>query len=115
MFMKTKLLMTAVSIAVLTGCVTTPYQPAGFTGGYTDTHIRDNVYYVHFGGNAWIDTGTVVQYFHRRSKELCAEKGFADYRVLTEKDSSQYTATGGYGYATTVEKSAYGGQIECVN
>jgi len=111
--MKTKLLSITVSCAALAGCVMkpTPYQPMAYAGGYRDTHIHDNIYYVTFKGNAFLDTGTAVQYFHRRAKELCKEKGYTDYRVMSEKDSSNYTAT----YASTMEKPTYGGQIECVN
>jgi hypothetical protein len=113
--MKTRPIVMITAAAALAGCVTTPYQPMGFTGGYKDVHIRDNVYYVSFAGNAWIDTGTVVQYFHRRAKELCTEKGFGNYQVLTEKDSSSWMATATYGSAQTMEKPVYGGQVECVN
>jgi len=112
--MKTKLLTMTLFAAALTGCgimKPTPYQPMAYAGGYRDTHIHDNVYYVTFKANGYTDTGTTVLYFHRRAKELCIEKGFANYRVLSEKDSSNFEAF----YASTVEKPTYGGQIECVN
>jgi hypothetical protein len=99
--------------ALLAGCAT-PYQPNGFRGGYKDVHVRDNIYYVTFFGNAWIDTGTAVQYFHRRAKDLCTEKGFSNYRTLTEKDASQYMAVANSGMAQTMEKPVYGGQVECM-
>jgi hypothetical protein len=111
MSMKSKLLM-MIAPAALAGCMMnpTPYQPIAYAGGYKDTHIRDNVYYITFKGNGFTDSGTVVQYFHRRAKELCVEKGFRDYHVLAEKDSSSWTAVA----ASAMEKPAYGGQIECV-
>jgi len=112
--MKTKLIVMIATATTLAGCAT-PYQPMGFKGGYKDVHIHDNVYYVTFGGNAWIDTGTAVQYFHRRAKELCTEKGFGNYRVLSEKDSSQWSAAATYGSAYTMEKPVWSGQVECVN
>ena len=31
--------------ALLTGCATT-YQPAGFTGGYSQTQLAENVFHV---------------------------------------------------------------------
>jgi hypothetical protein len=98
---------------LLAGCAT-PYQANGFRGGYKDVHIQDNIYYVTFFGNAWIDTGTAVQYFHRRAKELCAQKGFGSYRTLSEKDASQYLAIANGGMAQTMEKPVYGGQVECL-
>ena len=115
--MNTRLIRITVLLALgatLGGCAT-PYQPNGIRGGYKDTHLHDNVYYVAFGGNAWIDKGTAVQYFHRRAKELCTEKGFANYRVLKESDSSQWQAVGGYGTASSYEKPVWGGEVECVS
>ena len=104
--MKTQLLVMIATAVALAGCSASKYQPITSRGGYKDVHIRDNVYYVAFYGNSFIDTGTVVQYFHRRSKELCTEKGFRDYRVLTEKDSSTWYATATYGAASSMEKPA---------
>jgi len=104
-----------VALGAALGACATPYQPNGLRGGYKDTHLHDNVYYVAFGGNAWIDKGTAVQYFHRRAKELCVEKGFSNYRVLRESDSSQWQAVGGYGTASAYEKPVWGGEIECIS
>jgi hypothetical protein len=103
-----------VAVCVMLGACATPYQPNGIRGGYKDQHLHDNVYYVAFGGNAWIDKGTAVQYFHRRAKELCTEKGFGNYRVLKESDSSQWQGVAGYGTASVYEKPVWGGEIECV-
>ena len=102
-------------VSATVGACKTPYQPNGVRGGYKESHLHDDVYYVAFGGNAWIDRGTVIQYFHRRAKELCTEKGFANYRVLNQKDSSQWMAVAGYGSASSYEKPLFGGEVECIN
>jgi len=101
------------AICILTGCVT-PYQPEGFTGGYKEEHIRDNLYYVTFNGNAWIDNGTVVKYFHRRAKEVCVENGYRDYHISEQRDGTQYMVMGSGSGASTVGKPAYSGMVECL-
>ncbi|MGD0405690.1 MAG: hypothetical protein ABSB10_03470 [Candidatus Bathyarchaeia archaeon] len=105
------------TLALVSGCAT-PYQPKGFRGGYTDTHIKDNIYFVEFSGNAYIDTTTAVKYMHRRAKELCQEKGFSDYRFMGERDTSTYMMVGSYGggfaQASTLNKPGTAAYIECI-
>ncbi len=40
----------------------TPYQPKGLLGGYTDTHLRANVYKVAFWGNQHTNPEDVDKY-----------------------------------------------------
>ncbi len=67
----------------LSAC-TTKYQPMGFTGGYTDEHIRGDIYMVEFAGNDALSWPLATKYAHRRAGEVCAENGFTDYEVLKE-------------------------------
>ena len=101
----------------LAGCSATPYQPMGFTGGYRDTHIRDNVYFVEVSTNAYTSQITAVQYFHRRAKEVCLENGYKDYQIKGERDTSTAYATGSYGggsvTASTLNKPGFSGYVEC--
>ncbi len=107
----------AVSILLLTGC-TTPYQPMGMTGGYSDGHIRDNIYFVEVSTNAYTSQITAAQYFHRRAKELCLENGYKDYRISKERDTSTQYATGSYGggvaTASSMNKPGFSGYVECL-
>lgn len=68
----------------LTACGPPGYQPIGFTGGYTDEHIRGDVYMVEFSGNDYLSWPKANKYAHRRAKELCVENGYSDYKVLND-------------------------------
>lgn len=106
-----------VSIFV-SGCSSTPYQPMGFTGGYKDTHIKGNLYFVEISTNGYTDQTTAVQYFHRRAKEVCVENGYKDYKISGERDTSTQMAVGSYGggsvSASTINKPGVSGYVECL-
>jgi hypothetical protein len=108
-----KVLLMAVACSLLAACAT-PYQPAGFRGGFKEEQIRDNLWYLTFGGNAWIDYGTAVKYFHRRAKELCTEQGFRDYTVRESRDGTEHTAVVNPGSAMIMQKPVHSGYVECV-
>jgi hypothetical protein len=89
----------AVVCVLASGCAT-PYQrDTGFgcTGGYKDTHIKDNTYYVQIRVN--VDAGQLkaVEYLNRRARELCMENGFNDYRIYETTDTSGYSITVSHG------------------
>lgn len=115
--MKNKILFT-LTLLVLAGCSATPYQPMGFTGGYKDAHIRDNIYFVEVSTNAYTSQTTAAQYFHRRARELCLENGYKDYRIQGERDTSTAFATGSYGggtaTASTMNKPGFSGYVACL-
>lgn len=91
----------------------------GFSGGYEDTHIRDNIYYVNVQTNGFTSPLKAAEYFHRRAKELCREHGFSDYRTSGEKDTSTQAVIGSYGSgsinASSVNKPSMAGYVECIN
>ncbi|MFH2045445.1 MAG: hypothetical protein ABIK92_09905 [Pseudomonadota bacterium] len=101
------------------GCANaTPYQPMGFTGGYKDTHVKDDVYFVEVRCNAFTDHSTAVQYLHRRAMEVCKENGYCDYRLKGERDSSGHGYIGSYGSgyisAGGIQYPARNAYIECI-
>ncbi len=106
------------SFLLSAGCTATPYQKMGFTGGYEDTHIKGNTYYVNVSTNAYTSATTAAQYFHRRAKELCEENGYRDYKVRQERDTStsSVTVTGGYGSASgsTLLHPGFAGYVDCI-
>lgn len=63
--------------------------------GYEDFEVRPGVFYVSYqgGGGGWSlepDSATLVtQFFHRRAREVCAERGFTDYRVTDQQEGSR--------------------------
>ncbi|HTZ18983.1 MAG TPA: hypothetical protein VMB78_11155 [Dissulfurispiraceae bacterium] len=95
------------------GCAT-PYQKKGFSGGYEDARIRDNIYYVDLQTNAYTSQVTAAQYFHRRVKEICLENGYSDYRIFNERNSSGAYGTYGGGTASVTQKSGFSGYAECL-
>jgi hypothetical protein len=109
-----KTLFALMIVALLTGCAATPYQPMGFTGGYEDTHIKDNIYYVSFQANANTSHTTAAQYFNRRAKEVCLENGYQDYRLYGERDTSGAFGTYGGGQAHVSGKPGFASYVECL-
>lgn len=101
-------------LVLITGCTATPYQKMGFTGGYEDTHIKENTYYVNVQTNAYTRQATAVQHFHRRAKELCFENGYEDYRIFNERDTSGAAGTSSGGFTSIVQKPGVGGYVECL-
>ena|SRR5215471_15791535 len=104
----------ALALLTLAGCAT-EYGPANWKGGYKDTHIRDNVYYVEFSGNAFVDSVTAIKYFERRAKEVCEENGYRDYRVNQERDITGFQAVANEGGGTVLQKPGFSGYVECLN
>jgi hypothetical protein len=112
-----------IAIVLLSGCATT-YKREGFSGGYSETKLGENIFQVSFRGNGYTSGERASDFSLLRSAELALENGFR-YFVIVEsgKDSnvSAYTTpstshtTGSasrygnyaYGSATT---TTYGGQ-----
>ena len=105
------------ALVSLAGCGATPYQPMAFKGGYRDTHIKDNIYFVEIATNAYTTQSTAAQYFHRRAQEVCTENGYRDYEMQGQRDTSTQFATGTYGAgsltATSMNKPGFSGYVEC--
>ena len=55
--------------------------------------IKGNIYYVSFHGNGVTPAITTIEYFHRRARELCSEKGYNDYRAYDEQDLNSERAS----------------------
>ncbi len=92
--------------AVLTGCATA-YQKQGFTGGFSETQLGENIFRVTFKGNAYTSRERVSDFTLLRSAELALENGFKYFIIV---DSEKYTKTGTYTTPTTsyTTGSAYG-------
>jgi hypothetical protein len=91
----------ALVLMMSAGCgAPTPYQRAGERSGlgYSDYHVRGNIYHIYVSGVPVKDKGVYLGYWHRRSKELCEGMGFQEYRVIEYKQDD--------GDPTPVEKSA---------
>jgi hypothetical protein len=108
---------------VLPGCVT-PYQHVGFTGGYSETQLGENIFQVSFRGNGYTSHERTSDFSLLRSAELTLERGFRYFIIVeSEKDTKigtyttptrSYTTGSAYGYGNYAYGSAttttYGGQ-----
>lgn len=72
------------SIIILYNC-STPYQPKGMLGGYSEEKIITNMYRVEFEGNQHSKPGTIQQYLLYRCAELTKEKGFDYFLIVNEE------------------------------
>jgi hypothetical protein len=73
------------------GCGT-PYQPKGFSGGYSDTELGAGRYSVDVQVNSFTSQGTALEYAHRRAGDLCP----AGYDVIdgSKSQSDFYIRSG---------------------
>jgi hypothetical protein len=78
----------ALVVLMNAGCgAPTPYQRADDHSGlgYSDYHVKGNIYHVYVSGVPVKDKGVYLDYWHRRSKELCQGMGFQEYRIIKYK------------------------------
>jgi hypothetical protein len=113
---------------MLAGCAT-PYQRVGFTGGYSETQLGDNIFQVSFRGNGYTSRERASDFSLLRAAELTLEKGFR-YFVIVESEKNtkigtyttptrSYTTGSAYGYGNYAYGSAttttYGGQTYIIS
>jgi hypothetical protein len=71
---------------------TTPYQPKGFAGGYTDTRLTEEIYLVEFRGNGYTPRQQVEIYLLYRCAELTREAGYTHFVILDDDSEVQRSA-----------------------
>ena len=114
----------AVAIALVFVACATAYKPVGFTGGYSEIQVAEDVFQVTFKGNGYTARERAADFSLLRCAELALNHGYTCF-VIVESDhytkKSTYTTpqrsktTGsvyGYGnYATVNTKTVtYGGE-----
>jgi hypothetical protein len=116
-----KRLLPAIAVGMLLVGCSTPYQPKGFGGGYEEVELKPGVYFLSFRGNGYTSQATVMTYWHRRAKELCAERGqFPELLNATAVNDIAgavgYTPglQGGVGSVNVIRKATQTGYIQCV-
>lgn len=107
----------------LSGCAT-PYQSKGFTGGYSEVQLDDNVFKVSFRGNGYTGKERAANFALLRSAEVSLRHGFKYFIIAdlsaTTRDSSytaptqtttnmNYNSYGSYGYGSA-NSTTSGGQ-----
>jgi hypothetical protein len=113
---------------ILLGCATS-YQKMGFSGGFDETQLAENVWKVHFSGNGYTGRNRAEEMTLLRSADLTMQNGFrffvlassnsaSDYSTYTTPTTSTTTAnaygSGGYAYGTA-NTTTYGGQTYLVS
>lgn len=93
-------------VATLSACATA-YQRDGFTGGFSETQLDENVWRVTFEGNGYTREQRAEDFALLRSAELTLEKGFTHFGFAGSRSS---TETGAFTTPTTsyTTGSAYG-------
>jgi hypothetical protein len=91
----------------LTGCATA-YQRRGFSGGYSETQLGENIFKVSFYGNGFTSMEQASDFALLRAAELTLERGFRYFVVVrlendTKTDTfttptTSYTTDSAYGY-----------------
>jgi len=68
----------------LTNC-STPYQPKGSIGGYSEEKILDNLYRVEFEGNQHSKPEKIQNYLLYRCAELTQEMGYEYFAIINDE------------------------------
>lgn len=78
-------------MALLAGCATS-YQPVGFSGGYSETQLGEDIFQVTFKGNGYTSRDRAADLSFLRAAELTLEHGFR-YFVIVDADKSSTFST----------------------
>lgn len=72
-------------LALLFFSCSTPYQPKGTLGGYSEEKITSDMYRVEFKGNQHTKPETVQNYLIYRCAELTKEQGYNYFTAVSEE------------------------------
>lgn len=80
------------------GCAT-QYQGRGFSGGFSELKLNNDLYQVTFNGNGYTSAARVQRYFLRRCAEIALENKYDYFAIVDqEAEASKYsTGTNEYG------------------
>ena len=95
-----KIALFAVLACVLAGC-STPYQPNGALGGYSDYMVAPDEAIVTFYGNGYTSGMQVIQMTARRCAEVTLQHGFRYFVGTAASDASSNYSFTTPGYAST--------------
>ena len=99
----------------LTNC-STPYQPKGALGGYSEERILENLYRVEFAGNQHSKPEKIQNYLMYRCAELTQEMGYDYFAIVSEeRHYDEFSVRPDRGVVGQTRSSASGGQRTVVN
>ncbi|KXI29136.1 CC0125/CC1285 family lipoprotein [Paraglaciecola hydrolytica] len=94
------------SSILLSGCATT-YQNSGYSGGYSETQLDENVFTVSFRGNGFTAKERVADFTLLRSAELTIQSGYK-YFVIVNSNTSTSNSTYTTPTTSNTTASVYG-------
>jgi len=89
-------------VMLVSGCAT-GYQREGFTGGYTDMKLQDDIFKVGFRGNGYCGSERAENFALLRCAEVALENGYNYFIIVDEKSLNQTSS-----YTTPVTAQTYG-------
>ncbi len=89
--------------ALMVACAT-DYQDSGFTGGFSETLLSENVVKIHFRGNAYTSAERTSDFTLLRAAEFSLERGYSHFVILETNDWVK-TSTQTTGGSTKTESS----------
>jgi hypothetical protein len=82
-------LLTIMFLAVLVAGCATSYQREGFSGGFQEVQLDENVFRVSFRGNGYTSLERAEEMALLRSAELTLQKGFTHFAILDARSREQ--------------------------
>ena len=97
-----KIIALLVVTVLISGCAT-GYHKMGYTGGYSEIKIQDDIYKVRFYGNPKCEIGRAEDFALLRSAEVAVENGYKYFVIVDNKSETQSGA-----YTTPATAQTYG-------
>ncbi len=97
-----KLICLFIMAMLVSGCAT-GYQRQGWTGGYSNLKIQDDIFKVRFRGNAHCGMDRAVDFTLLRCAEVALENGYRYFIIIDEQAGTRTSA-----YTTPVTAQTYG-------
>lgn len=82
-----KLSISLLSFFLFIAC--TSYQPTGFTGGYSEIQLGENIFQVSFRGNGYTSSERAADFCLLRCAELAHEKGYDYFAIIDSEKTSK--------------------------
>lgn len=99
-------------IAITTSGCATKYQADGFTGGFSEAQIAENVWRVSFRGNGYTRTTRAEELALLRSADLAMQNGYRYFAFIDSRVDKQTTAiTSPTQSSTSFSANTYGGNV----
>ena len=75
-------------VLILSGCATA-YQPTGFSGGFSEIQLADNVWQVSFEGNGYTKDKRARDLALLRSADLTLQQGYTHFLIADSANSHE--------------------------